>query len=253
MLCRTPDGALTMATIRINKYLSMCGVTSRRGADRLIEKGQVTINNETVEKPGALVDDQQDTVRVNGTEVKPVEAKLYVLLNKPRMVMTTLHDPFRRRTVRHFMKDIPERVYPVGRLDYDTEGVLLLTNDGELAFRLAHPRYRIPKLYQARVKGRFNQAAASKMKKGLELPDGAIGQADVTHIQQDGYESVVRLILREGRKREVKELFKALGYRVIRLRRMEFAGLNAAGLKRGQWRYLTSEEIRRLKEAVSLA
>jgi pseudouridine synthase len=231
----------------------MCGVTSRRGADKLIEQGKVTINNQTVEKPGAVVDDQIDTVRVDGTEVRPVETKLYVLLNKPRMVMTTLHDPFRRRTVRHFIKDVPERVYPVGRLDYDTEGVLLLTNDGELAFRLAHPKYRIPKLYLARVKGRFNQNAASKMKSGLKLPDGAVGHAEVVHIQQDGYESNVKLVLREGRKREVKELFKALGYRVLRLKRLEFAGLSPGRLKRGQWRYLTPDETRQLKKAVDLA
>lgn len=241
-----------MATTRINKYLSMCGVTSRRGADKLIEQGKVTINDQTVQKPGVLVDSQNDVVRVDGTEVRPVETKLYVLLNKPRMVMTTLHDPFRRRTVLHFLKDVPERVYPVGRLDYDTEGVLLLTNDGELAFRLAHPRYQVPKQYQARVKGRFSQGAASKMKDGIKLPDGATGHAEVIHIQQDGYESVVRLILREGRKREVKELFKALGYPVLRLKRQEFAGLTAASLKKGRWRYLTPEETRRLKELVEL-
>ncbi len=242
-----------MATTRINKYLSLCGLTSRRGADKLIEQGRVTINNETIEKPGVLVDHQEDIVRVDGTEVRPVENRLYVLLNKPRLVMTTLHDPFRRRTVRHFIEDVPERVYPVGRLDYDTEGVLLLTNDGELAFRLAHPRYQIPKLYQARVRGRFNQAAALKMEDGLELPDGATGHAGVVHIQHDGNESVVRLVLREGRKREVKELFKALGYRVIRLKRVEFAGLGVGALKRGRWRYLTVDETRRLKELVGLA
>ncbi|MCK4372689.1 MAG: rRNA pseudouridine synthase, partial [candidate division Zixibacteria bacterium] len=138
--------------IRINKYLSICGVTSRRGAEKLIEKQLVTINDH-IAQLGEMVDESSDVVKVNGAQVEPVSQHVYIVLNKPGQVMTTLHDPFKRRTVRHLVKKVRQRVYPVGRLDYDTEGVLLLTNDGELAYRLTHPKYEIIRLYEARVKG----------------------------------------------------------------------------------------------------
>ncbi|PWB72254.1 pseudouridine synthase, partial [candidate division GN15 bacterium] len=128
--------------IRINKYLSLCGVTSRRGAEALIAEGRVTVNESKLTKTGVIVDETTDIVKVDGVIVAPVEVSVYVLLNKPASVMTTLHDPFKRKTILHFLRKLPHRVYPVGRLDFDTEGVLLLTNDGDLAFRLAHPRYQ---------------------------------------------------------------------------------------------------------------
>ena len=129
--------------MRINKYLSVCGITSRRGAEKLILEGKVTVNDEPVERPGTVIDEEKDVVKINGIVVKPVDKKYYIILYKPRNVITALSDPFRRRTVVHFTRKIPARIYPVGRLDYDTEGALILTNDGELAYRLAHPKYQI--------------------------------------------------------------------------------------------------------------
>lgn len=225
----------------------MCGVTSRRGAEGLIAEGLVTINDRTVEKVGTIIDEASDIVKVDGVEVKPVEHLVYVILNKPPMVMTTLSDPFKRKTVVNFLKKLEHRVYPIGRLDYDTEGVLLLTNDGELAYRLAHPKFEVTKVYEALVDGEFSKVAADQIQKGIKLEDGAIGRARVDILGYVKKATRIRLTLHEGRKREVKQLCKAVGFPVIKLRRVEFAGITARGMKTGEWRYLTSTEISRLR------
>ncbi len=232
--------------IRINKYLSMCGVTSRRGAEALIAEGLVVVNDHTVEKVGTVIDESTDVVKVDGVEVKPVDELVYVVLNKPPMVMTTLSDPFKRKTVVNFLKKLHQRVYPVGRLDYDTEGVLLLTNDGELAYRLAHPSFEIAKVYEAMVEGSFTRIAADMIQKGIRLEDGSLGRARVDILGYVKNTTRLRLTLHEGRKREVKQLCKAVGHKVIRLRRVEFAGITARGLKTGEWRLLSATEISRL-------
>ena len=237
--------------IRINKYLSICGVTSRRGAEKLIEQQLVTINDHAAQL-GEMVDESLDVVKVNGAEVEPVSQHVYIVLNKPGQVMTTLHDPFKRRTVRHLVKKVRQRVYPVGRLDYDTEGVLLLTNDGELAYRLTHPKYEILRLYEAKVKGQFVQTDADRIASGIKLEDGATGRAQVRTIHQGKESSRVRLILTEGRKREVKQLCKAVGHPVLKLKRLEFAAITTTGLAIGKWRELTVAEVKNLKSMVGL-
>lgn len=238
--------------IRINKYLSLCGVTSRRGAEALIAEGRVVINESRLEKAGAVVDENTDIVKVDGVIVSPVDVKVYVLLNKPASVMTTLHDPFKRKTILNFLKKLPDRVYPVGRLDFDTEGVILLTNDGDLAYRLAHPRYQVPKVYEALVKGQFSRENAEKMLRGIKLEDGATGRARADILGFVKSMTRVRMTLTEGRKREVKQLCKAVGHPVEKLRRVEFAGITARNLNSGEWRYLTSSEISRLKSLTGL-
>ena len=238
--------------IRISKYLSICGVTSRRGAETLIAAKRVTLNDTTVEKPGTLVDETKDVVKVDGTEVSRVEKKIYVVLNKPKMVMTTLHDPFSRRTVRHYLRKLRHRIYPVGRLDYDTQGVLLLTNDGDLAYRLTHPKYQVPRIYEARVTGQFKREEGQRIAAGIKLDDGAIGRANVSVLGFVKNSTRIRLLLTEGRKREVKQLCKKVGHPVEQLVRVEFAGVTARNLRLGEWRYLTEREVDRLKEAVGL-
>lgn len=235
--------------IRINKYISMSGVTSRRGAETLITEKRVTINNKLVEKMGTLVDENNDVVKVDGVVIAPVEQQIYIVFNKPVSVMTTLHDPFKRKTVKHFLKDLPVRVYPVGRLDFDTEGVLILTNDGELAYRLAHPKFGVKKIYEAVVSGNFTPIAAETIQKGVRLEDGAIGRGEVKILHRKNNTTKIRLTLTEGRKREVKQLCKASGHPVKKLRRVEFAGINTIGMKLGKWRYLTSQEIEKLKSS----
>lgn len=238
--------------IRINKYLSLCGVTSRRGADRLIEDGRVTLNDHTVDKLGTIIDENSDSIKVDGTIVQLVTKKLYIIFNKPPHVMTTLHDPFKRRTVLHYLKSLPHRVYPIGRLDYDTQGVLLMTNDGDFAFRLTHPRYKIPKIYEALVQGEFLPEDAAALEKGIPLEDGAIGRARVKILEPVKNGTRLQLVLTEGRKREIKQLCKSVGCPVKRLRRLKFAGLDASGLALGKWRHLTDLEVKKLKIMVRL-
>lgn len=236
--------------IRINKYLSLCGVTSRRGAEALIREGRVLLNGAVLDQVGTIINENTDTILVDGLEVRPVDKKVYVVLNKPRSVMTTLLDPFRRKTVVNFLKKLPQRVYPVGRLDFDTEGVLLLTNDGDLAFKLAHPRYQIPKVYEARVEGQFRLEDAGKIQRGIVLEDGAVGRARVEILGFARDITRIRLVLTEGRKREVKQLCEKVGHPVQLLRRIEFAGISARGLSLGEWRYLTDKELAHLRKLV---
>lgn len=238
--------------IRLSKYLSLCGVTSRRGAEALVTEGRVTLNDNAVEKVGTMVDDASDVVKVDGTVVIPVAESVYIVLNKPRKVMTTLHDPFKRRTVQHCLNRLQHRVYPVGRLDFDTEGVLLLCNDGDLAFRLAHPRYQVEKVYEATVTGHFKRTDGIRIWRGVRLEDGAIGRARIDILEYGKNTTCLRLVLTEGRKREVKQLCKAAGHPVKHLRRVEFAGITAKGLRPGAWRHLTRAEVGRLKALVGL-
>ncbi len=239
--------------IRINKYLSLCGVTSRRGAEALIKEGRVRLNNKKLTEVGTVIDETRDKVKVDGALVSPAEEKIYVLLNKPTAVMTTLHDPFGRRTVAQYVKKARHRVYPVGRLDYDTTGVLLLTNDGDLAYRLAHPRFQTPKVYEARVMGRFHRVDSETIARGVKLEDGATGRAVVNVVEYAKKTTKIRLTLTEGRKREVKQLCKAVGHPVKELSRIEFAGLTVHDLKPGKWRYLDEDEVGRLMAMVNLA
>jgi len=212
----------------------------------------VAVNDVVVDKVGVVIDEEKDVVKVDGQVVTPVEQHVYVVLNKPPRVMTTLDDPFKRKTIVHYLKALPVRVYPVGRLDYDTEGVLLLTNDGDLAYRLAHPKYQVTKVYEARVEGRFTEKAARQIADGIELEDGATGRGSVRILNEGEGETKIRLVLKEGRKREVKQLCRAVGHPVLHLRRQEFAGITARGLKLGKWRYLSEEEVNGLKDLVGL-
>lgn len=238
--------------MRISKYLSLCGVTSRRGAEQLIDKKQVTVNDQTIEKQGVIIDEAKDIVKVNGTQVSPVLSKVYVILNKPANCLTTLFDPFHRKTVVHYLKGLKERVYPVGRLDFDTEGVLLLSNDGDLTFRLAHPSYEIQRVYEASVLGRFTAEAVKEIHNGIELVGGASSTAEVSILGFEKNLTRIRLILHQGRKHEVKQLCKKVGHPVHKLRRVEFAGLTTKGLSGGGWRHLTITEVQRLKQSVGL-
>lgn len=238
--------------IRINKYLSVCGVTSRRGAEQLIKQRKVTINDLTVEALGTMVNEDEDIVRVNGSEVSPANKQIYLLLNKPKNVLTTLFDPFARKTVLYYLKSIKHRIYPVGRLDFDTDGALLMTNDGELAYRLAHPKYEVEKIYRANVAGTFLHESAEKIAEGIKLEDGHIGRGKVEIINAGNKTSKVLIVLTEGHKREVKQLLKAVGHPVRDLCRIKFAGLGNDQLKPGRWRYLNQLEINNLKKLVGL-
>jgi 23S rRNA pseudouridine2605 synthase len=229
-----------MASVRLNAYLARTGVTSRRAADDLIKAGRVTVNGE----PGQLNTfvERRDRVEVDG---EPVSAQrlAYVLLHKPPGTVTTARDPQGRPTVVELV-DVPERVVPVGRLDADTTGALLLTNDGPLAHRLAHPRYGVEKVYEADVEGQPGEEALRHLAEGAELDDGWTAPARVRLLGP----STIELTLHEGRKHQVKRMCEAVGHPVRRLHRSRYAGLDLVELPRGSWRELTDSELEHLKK-----
>ena len=230
--------------MRLNAYLARAGIASRRGADELIKAGRVSVNGVRGELNTFV--QATDAVLVDGREVGR-QALRHVLLNKPRGTITTARDPEGRPTVVDLVKgDV--RVVPVGRLDRDTTGVLLLTNDGPLAHRLAHPRYGIEKTYVAEVRGEPSDETLARLATGVELEDGPTAQARVRRLGP----SRVELVLHEGRNRQVRRMFEAVGHPVERLRRSRYAGLGPGRLKPGDWRELTRDEVRRLRRSVGL-
>ena len=230
--------------MRLNAYLARAGVASRRGADDLIKAGRVTVDG----APGELNTfvESANVVRVDGREVGK-QALRHLLLNKPRGTITTARDPEGRPTVVDLVGgDV--RVVPVGRLDRDTTGVLLLTNDGPLAHRLAHPRYGVEKTYVAEVQGEPGEEALQRLAEGIELDDGPTAPARVTLLGP----SRLELVLHEGRNRQVRRMLEAVGHPVVKLRRSRYAGISPGRLRPGEWRELTRDEVRRLRRLVGL-
>ena len=225
--------------MRLNAYLARAGVASRRGADDLIKAGRVLVNGE----PGQLNTfvETIDRVEVDGREVAP-QKLAHLLLYKPAGVVTTARDPQRRRTVVELVPNEP-RVVPVGRLDADTTGVLLLTNDGPLAHRLAHPRYGVEKTYEVEIPGEASDDVLARLRDGVDLDDGRTAPADVRRLGRNRIE----LVLHEGRNRQVKRMFEAVGLRVLRLHRSAYAGLTLEGLEPGAWRPLEPSEVEQLR------
>jgi pseudouridine synthase len=224
--------------VRLNAYLARAGIASRRGADELIKAGRVRVNGE----PGQLNTfvERGDRVEVDGNEVT-AQPLAYVLLHKPAGTVTTARDPQGRPTVVELV-DLPKRVVPVGRLDADTTGALLLTNDGPLAHRLAHPRYGVEKVYEAEVEGAPDEAALRRLREGVELDDGLTAPAQARLLGP----STIELTLHEGRKHQVKRMCTAVGHPVRRLHRSRYAGLALEGLEPGRWRVLEPSEVARL-------
>lgn len=238
--------------MRLAKYLAGAGVASRRKAEQIIRDGQVRVNGVTVTLPQYDVT-ASDMVMLDGTKVEPVERKYYLLLNKPAGYLSTAKDTHGRDTVLDLVKEIPARVYPVGRLDADTGGVLLLTNDGALSNRLTHPRYQIEKTYRAWVSGVPSQKSLEFLSRGVDLEGRTTAPAAVRMVKAiPGRRALLQITLTEGRKRQVKKMCDAVGHPVTRLKRVRFAFLTAAGLSAGQFRHLESEEIRRLYKLTGL-
>jgi pseudouridine synthase len=240
-------------TVRLNKFLALAGVASRREADRWILEGRVSVNNQVVEELGLKVDEERDVVRVDGRKIQIRTRPVYILLNKPAGCLVTLKDPFRRATIKTLLPASLGRIFPVGRLDLETEGLLVLTNDGELAFRLSHPRYGVKRVYLAKVKGEPSKESLSRLERGVRLEGEKTAPAKAVLLAPVQKSSWLRLELQEGRKREVREMCRAVGHPVLELRRVEFAGLGLGTLKPGLWRHLEPGEVRRVKELIGLA
>ena len=239
--------------MRLNKFLAHAGVCSRREADRWIAEGRVSVNGRVVLELGEKIDASRDKVAANGKPVRGVEERqVYVLLNKPAGRVVSVKDPFGRPTVMDLLKLVPVRVYPVGRLDLDTEGALLLTNDGDLALRLTHPRYGVAKTYEARVEGDPRPEDLEKVRHGIFLEGRKTSPARVDVLRRSHRHTTLRVEIHEGRKREIRKLFEAVGYPVDRLVRIDFAGLTLDELKPGAWRYLRAAEVKRLKTLAGL-
>ena len=238
--------------IRLNRYLSMCGVSSRRNADELIKNGVVSINGEVVGGLGQTIDPETDEVRVNGNIVSP-EQKRYIILNKPKLYITALGEgQDDKHTISKLISDIPERVYPVGRLDYDVEGLIVLTNDGELANRILHPSFELTKVYSAVVKGNVNREKSLQMEKGVELDDGFAKPDSLEILKTDSSSSSVLISFHEGRNHLVKRFFSKFDHPVKQLRRISVGPLNITNVKKGEWRDLTAKELQTLKKQLGV-
>lgn len=235
--------------MRINKFLARSGVASRRTSEKYVQDGRVSVNGKTVTDLATQVDEQRDIVRVDGRTVRPAQKKLYVLLHKPKGVITTVQDERGRKTVMDLV-DVNESLFPVGRLDRDTEGLLLLTNDGEMANRLMHPRYQITKTYRVRLDKNFSPADLERLESGIELEDGMTAPCRVRYYTDEL--NRVELQIHEGRKRQVRRMFEALDYRIRHLKRVQYGPLHLKGVERGEWRFLKPAEINRLRRATKL-
>lgn len=236
-------------TVRLQKVLAEAGVASRRAAEELIRAGRVAVDGQVVAELGFKVDPTRAHLTVDGRPVVPAGRKVYLLLNKPVGVITTARDPQGRPTVLDLVEGIGERVFPVGRLDFDTEGLLLLTNDGELANRLMHPRHHVPKRYLAEVEGRVAGETLRQLASGIELEDGRTAPAEVRLLESGARGSLVELTLWEGRKRQVRRMLGRVGHPVKRLRRFAYGPLTLEGLAPGEWRELRPDEVAQLRQA----
>lgn len=233
--------------VRLNKFLASCGAASRRGADELISSGRVRINSIVVTELGKMVETDNDTVTLDGKKVEPVSKMTYIMLYKPKGCITSLRDEKGRKTVYDYLDVEVPHLVPVGRLDYDTEGLLLLTNDGELVNRLAHPSGEVPKSYLVRAEGEFPEHILAKLRKGVEIDGVKTKRSKVKLLEQGEKEAKLLVTITEGRNRQVRRMFEAVERNVVFLKRVAIGDLRLGGLARGAWRYLREEEVEYLK------
>ncbi|MCH5584289.1 rRNA pseudouridine synthase [Shimazuella sp. AN120528] len=235
---------------RLQKILAQAGIASRRQAEVLIQEGKVQVNGQVVTELGTKVDPDSDHILVKGKLIQKEQKRTFIFY-KPLYVISSMSDPQKRKVVPDFFRHIKERVYPVGRLDYDTEGLLLVTNDGELANHLLHPRFEVEKQYIATVKGIPDENSLEQLRKGVYLEDGLTAPAEVKMIQKKDEDAKIKLTIHEGRNRQVRRMCKAIGHPVMHLIRTRLANLTIKGLKRGEFRELTSQEVKSLKKLLS--
>ncbi len=235
--------------MRLQKYLALSGVASRRNAEKMIADGRVAVNGMVITEMGVQVDELHDKVTVDGNLVHLEEEKHYLANNKPIGEVTTVSDPEGRATVMDKFRDYPVRLYPVGRLDYDSEGLILLTNDGDLMNDLLHPSREVEKQYLVKVSNRVSDEEIRRLRAGVQLDDGRMtSPADVHLVRYEAFASVLLVSIHEGRNRQVRRMFSAVGHEVVSLKRVGFATIKLHDLPRGQWRRLTDVEVKKLKE-----
>lgn len=240
-----------MSEERLQKILSRAGVASRRAAEVLIAEGHVTVDGKVVRELGTKVEASRANIRVDGRPIKKDVEKIYVILNKPRRVLSSVSDDRGRQTVVELIDDVNEKIFPIGRLDYNTEGLLMLTNDGDLANGLLHPSREINKTYRVLIKGRVDEERLDRLRVGIKLDDGMTAPALVNLIALGETESEVEITIHEGRNRQVRRMFDAIGYNIKKLRRIKFAGLTLDNLKIGEHRRLNKKEIENLQRLIN--
>jgi 23S rRNA pseudouridine2605 synthase len=239
--------------MRLQKILADRGVASRRKAEEIIEEGRVTVNG-VVATLGDKADPEKDHIKLDGKLLtQPAGAKKYMVLHKPKNVLTTLDPEETRPTVRDFLAGVRERVYPVGRLDFDSEGLLLLTNDGELAHAVMHPSGKMPKTYRVKIKGVLAEKDFEKLRRGVRLDDGLTAPAEVRPLEALKQNSWIEITIYEGRKRQIRRMLQAVGHPVIRLIRTRIDGLSLGSLAPGEMRHLSNNELKRLKYSAGLS
>ncbi|MDY6084471.1 MAG: pseudouridine synthase [Dialister sp.] len=232
---------------RLQKIIARSGICSRRKAEELIKVGKVRVNGKTVTFLGTEADPETDRILVEGKPLRE-ERKVYYLLNKPPRVITTVHDPAGRRTVMHYFPAVRERIFPVGRLDYLSEGLLLMTNDGKLDYLLTHPRHEVEKVYEVTVRGKFSDTLAKTMETGVHIDSGKTAPCEIEILSYDKgkNKTFLRMTLHEGKNREIRKMMEKYRYPVFALKRVEYDFLTLRGLERGKSRRLTREEVKRL-------
>lgn len=228
---------------RLQKILAKAGIASRRNAEELIRQGKVTVDGIVVTEMGLRVDPERQHIAFEGKPLSRPEEKIYLLLNKPRGYVTTMRDPQGRPIVSALLTDISVRVFPVGRLDFDTEGALILTNDGDFADRILHPRFEIKRTYQARVNGYPSREKLQQLEEGIELDDKKTWPAQLRVIARNSTSTTIEITIHEGRKRQVRRMFDAIGHRVIALKRIAYGGLRLGDLADGKYRRLNEHDI----------
>lgn len=234
--------------VRLQKYLADCGVASRRGSEEIIRSGRVCVNGETVAEMGIKIDEDNDLVTVDDTPVRPQNKMIYIMLNKPVGYVTTVSDDKGRDTVMDLVSDIPVRIYPVGRLDYDTEGLLLMTNDGDLTYRITHPKNNVQKTYVAEVTGNIGMDTITRLRNGVMVDGVRTSPAEVKVIGATQLGTKIEITIHEGRNRQVRKMFESVGCIVKRLKRTKEAGLTLGHVPLGRWRKLSESEVNMLKK-----
>lgn len=234
--------------MRLQKFMARCGVASRRKSESIIKEGRVKVNGIIVTELGTKVDKGKDIIEVDNKKIQLEENYVYIILNKPVGYITTVDDEFDRKKVLDLLENIEERIYPVGRLDYDTSGFLLLTNDGDLAYKLTHPKYEVNKKYMAKVEGIPTESKLKQFRSGLEIEDYVTSKAQVKIISKSEISSNLEIIIHEGRNRQVRKMCAKIGHPVLELKRIEMGEIKLGNLKEGIWRHLTPKEVDTLKK-----
>lgn len=249
---REPESKQKIEGIRLQKVIASAGVASRRAAEEMILAGRVSIGGRVVTELGIRVHPEKDVVRVDNVPISGEQRKTYLLLHKPGECVTTLSDPQGRKTVRSLIPGVKERLFPVGRLDYDAEGLLILTNDGALAHRLQHPRHGVPKTYEVKVKGHPDEGAVNRLRTGVVLEEGTTAPADVTVLRLLPNAAWLRIVLHQGWNRQIKRMGESVGHPVLKIKRTAYGPLVLGRLAPGEYRHLSASEVKRLYRTVLL-